>query len=86
MRGFSHVLTNINRHSCGTYDSETDTGGSNGAGMRYEQEGGDPANAGTKVLGVFYCKKLCELSTSETCVKFSIHLESRHILRLLFDS
>lgn len=34
------------RHSSGTYDQETDTGGSNGAGMRYEAEGGDPANAG----------------------------------------
>jgi cytochrome c peroxidase len=34
------------RHSSGTYDAETDTGGSNGAGMRYEAEGGDPANAG----------------------------------------
>lgn len=35
-----------NRHSSGTYDAFTDTGGSNGAGMRYEYEGGDPANAG----------------------------------------
>lgn len=34
------------RHSAGTYDVRTDTGGSNGAGMRYEKEGGDPANAG----------------------------------------
>ncbi|OJJ02599.1 hypothetical protein ASPVEDRAFT_131943 [Aspergillus versicolor CBS 583.65] len=33
-------------HSSGTYDVESDTGGSNGAGMRYEAEGGDPANAG----------------------------------------
>ena len=39
--------TNTNhRHSSGTYDIRTDTGGSNGAGMRYEIEGGDPANAG----------------------------------------
>lgn len=36
----------VDRHSAGTYDAETDTGGSNGAGMRYEAEGGDPANAG----------------------------------------
>lgn len=28
----------------GTYCKETDTGGSNGAGMRYESEGGDPAS------------------------------------------
>jgi cytochrome c peroxidase len=42
----SHVTNNHNRHSAGTYDADTDTGGSNGAGMRYEAEGGDPANAG----------------------------------------
>lgn len=36
----------LHRHSSGTYDAATDTGGSNGAGMRYESEGGDPANAG----------------------------------------
>jgi cytochrome c peroxidase len=42
-----------NRHSAGTYDAETDTGGSNGAGMRYESEGGDPANAGLQHARVF---------------------------------
>lgn len=31
----------------------TDTGGSNGAGMRYEYEGGDPANAGLQHARVF---------------------------------
>ena len=41
------------RHSSGTYDAETDTGGSNGAGMRYEAEGGDPANAGLQHARVF---------------------------------
>jgi len=41
------------RHSAGTYDAETDTGGSNGAGMRYESEGGDPANAGLQHARVF---------------------------------
>ena len=41
------------RHSAGTYDAETDTGGSNGAGMRYEAEGGDPANAGLNHARVF---------------------------------
>ena len=41
------------RHSAGTYDAETDTGGSNGAGMRYEAEGGDPANAGLQHARVF---------------------------------
>ncbi|KAL1957559.1 hypothetical protein VTO42DRAFT_5786 [Malbranchea cinnamomea] len=40
------VLVRLAWHSAGTYDQETDTGGSNGAGMRYEAEGGDPANAG----------------------------------------
>lgn len=37
----------------GTYCKDTDTGGSNGAGMRYEQEGGDPANAGLQHARVF---------------------------------
>ncbi|KAL2821394.1 putative heme-binding peroxidase [Aspergillus cavernicola] len=40
------VFVRLAWHSAGTYDAETDTGGSNGAGMRYEAEGGDPANAG----------------------------------------
>lgn len=30
-------------HASGTYDAKTKTGGSDGAGMRYEAEGGDPA-------------------------------------------
>jgi cytochrome c peroxidase len=47
------LLTLICRHSSGTYDAETDTGGSNGAGMRYEAEGGDPANAGLQHARVF---------------------------------
>ncbi|EZF30693.1 hypothetical protein H109_07148 [Trichophyton interdigitale MR816] len=40
------VFVRLAWHSAGTYDIESDTGGSNGAGMRYEAEGGDPANAG----------------------------------------
>ncbi|KAI0125534.1 peroxiredoxin [Xylariales sp. AK1849] len=40
------VLVRLAWHSAGTYCAETNTGGSNGAGMRYEEEGGDPANAG----------------------------------------
>ncbi|KAK9417235.1 putative Peroxiredoxin [Seiridium unicorne] len=40
------VLVRLAWHSAGTYDAASKTGGSNGAGMRYEQEGGDPANAG----------------------------------------
>lgn len=41
------------RHSAGTYDVASDTGGSNGAGMRYEGEGGDPANAGLEKARAF---------------------------------
>jgi cytochrome c peroxidase len=48
-----HHTNHFNRHSSGTYDAETDTGGSNGAGMRYEAEGGDPANAGLQHARVF---------------------------------
>ena len=40
------VLVRLAWHSAGTYDKESNTGGSNGAGMRYEAEGGDEANAG----------------------------------------
>ncbi|CCU81208.1 cytochrome c peroxidase [Blumeria hordei DH14] len=47
------VLVRLAWHSAGTYDAETDTGGSNGAGMRYESEGGDPANAGLQHARVF---------------------------------
>ncbi|KAG9228265.1 heme peroxidase [Amylocarpus encephaloides] len=47
------VLVRLAWHSAGTYDAETDTGGSNGAGMRYEAEGVDPANAGLQHARVF---------------------------------
>ncbi|KAF3760468.1 heme peroxidase [Cryphonectria parasitica EP155] len=47
------VLVRLAWHSAGTYDAETDTGGSNGAGMRYESEGGDPANAGLQHARLF---------------------------------
>lgn len=47
------VLVRLAWHSAGTYDNDTDTGGSNGAGMRYEAEGGDPANAGLQYARVF---------------------------------
>ncbi|KAF2860642.1 class II peroxidase [Piedraia hortae CBS 480.64] len=47
------VLVRLAWHASGTYDVETDTGGSNGAGMRYEAEGGDPANAGLQHARVF---------------------------------
>ncbi|PGG97170.1 hypothetical protein AJ79_09307 [Helicocarpus griseus UAMH5409] len=47
------VFVRLAWHSAGTYDEETDTGGSNGAGMRYEGEGGDPANAGLEHARTF---------------------------------
>ncbi|KAF5252354.1 hypothetical protein FANTH_2654 [Fusarium anthophilum] len=47
------VLVRLAWHSSGTYDVATDTGGSNGAGMRYEAEGGDPANAGLQNARLF---------------------------------
>ncbi|KAI1374448.1 heme peroxidase [Hypoxylon crocopeplum] len=47
------VLVRLAWHSAGTYDAATRTGGSNGAGMRYEREGGDPANAGLQHARAF---------------------------------
>ncbi|KAH8703081.1 putative cytochrome c peroxidase [Talaromyces proteolyticus] len=47
------VFVRLAWHSAGTYDVASDTGGSNGAGMRYEAEGGDPANAGLQVARAF---------------------------------
>ncbi|RMD43185.1 hypothetical protein DV735_g1943, partial [Chaetothyriales sp. CBS 134920] len=47
------VLVRLAWHSSGTYDTATKTGGSNGAGMRYEKEGGDPANAGLQHARAF---------------------------------
>ncbi|KAI1369762.1 peroxiredoxin [Xylaria arbuscula] len=47
------VLVRLAWHSAGTYDAASDTGGSNGAGMRYEAEGGDPANAGLQHARTF---------------------------------
>ncbi|PLW06952.1 hypothetical protein PCANC_10116 [Puccinia coronata f. sp. avenae] len=47
------ILVRLAWHAAGTYDKETDTGGSDGAGMRYEAEGGDPANAGLQHARVF---------------------------------
>ncbi|KAH8899180.1 putative heme-binding peroxidase [Thozetella sp. PMI_491] len=47
------VLVRLAWHSAGTYDKETDTGGSNGSGMRFEAEAGDPANAGLQHARAF---------------------------------
>jgi cytochrome c peroxidase len=40
-------------HSSGTYDLASNTGGSNGAGMRYETEAADPENAGLMTARAF---------------------------------
>ncbi|KAI0201595.1 peroxiredoxin [Astrocystis sublimbata] len=47
------VIVRLAWHSAGTYDAASGTGGSNGAGMRYEAEGGDPANAGLQHARAF---------------------------------
>ena len=39
----------ISRHASGTYDKATNTGGSNGATMRYALEANDGANAGLDI-------------------------------------
>ncbi|CAG8590201.1 9792_t:CDS:2 [Ambispora gerdemannii] len=46
---YGPVLLRLAWHSSGTYDKETGTGGSNGATMRFAQEGGYGANAGLNV-------------------------------------
>lgn len=40
------VLVRLAWHSSGTYDAKTNTGGSEGAGMRFRKEQNDPANSG----------------------------------------
>mmetsp|Transcript_36975 Transcript_36975/g.66520 ORF Transcript_36975/g.66520 Transcript_36975/m.66520 type:complete len:393 (-) Transcript_36975:93-1271(-) len=40
-------------HSSGTFDAASGTGGSNGAGMRFENEAADPENAGLSVARAF---------------------------------
>lgn len=40
------ILVRLAWHASGTYDAATDTGGSNGATMRYKMEAEDDANAG----------------------------------------
>lgn len=37
-------------HAAGTYDKESNTGGSNGATMRFAPEANDPANAGLSII------------------------------------
>lgn len=45
---YGPVLVRLAWHASGTYDKETNTGGSNGATMRFAPEGGHDANAGLK--------------------------------------
>ena len=47
------VFIRLAWHSSGTYDKASNTGGSNGAGMRYETEAADPENAGLEVARAF---------------------------------
>jgi len=47
------VFIRLAWHSSGTYDQASNTGGSNGAGMRYETEAADPENAGLAVARAF---------------------------------
>jgi len=55
-------------HSSGTYDVATGTGGSNGAGMRFQNEAADPENAGLEVARAFLepvKRKFPEISYSD---------------------
>ena len=47
------VFIRLAWHSSGTYDKASNTGGSNGAGMRYETEAADPENAGLMAARAF---------------------------------
>ena len=47
------VFIRLAWHSSGTYDKVSNTGGSNGAGMRFETEAADPENAGLEVARAF---------------------------------
>ena len=50
---YGPVLLRLGWHSSGTYDKETNTGGSNGATMRFPPEGDHGANAGLKAARDF---------------------------------
>lgn len=43
---FAPLLIRFAWHQCGTYDRESNTGGSNGGTMRFDAEANDPENAG----------------------------------------
>jgi cytochrome c peroxidase len=50
---YGPVLVRLAWHASGTYDAETNTGGSNGATMRFAPEGDHGANAGLKAARDF---------------------------------
>lgn len=50
---YGPVLLRLGWHASGTYDTETKTGGSNGATMRFAPEGDHGANAGLKAARDF---------------------------------
>jgi cytochrome c peroxidase len=50
---YGPVLVRLAWHASGTYDKETGTGGSNGATMRFNPEGGHSANAGLQTAREF---------------------------------
>lgn len=50
---YGPIVLRLAWHSSGTYDKETNTGGSNGATMRFAPEGGHGANNGLKVARDF---------------------------------
>lgn len=50
---YGPVLLRLGWHASGTYDAQTNTGGSNGATMRFAPEGDHGANAGLKAARDF---------------------------------
>eukprot|EP00580_Thalassiosira_gravida_P000497 CAMPEP_0201602950 /NCGR_PEP_ID=MMETSP0492-20130828/3540_1 /ASSEMBLY_ACC=CAM_ASM_000837 /TAXON_ID=420259 /ORGANISM="Thalassiosira gravida, Strain GMp14c1" /LENGTH=393 /DNA_ID=CAMNT_0048066615 /DNA_START=60 /DNA_END=1241 /DNA_ORIENTATION=+ len=62
------VFLRLAWHSSGTYDAASGTGGSNGAGMRFQDEAADPENAGLDVARAFLepvKRKFPEISYSD---------------------
>jgi len=62
------ILIRLAWHSSGTYDATSGTGGSNGAGMRFQTEAADPENAGLSVARAFLepiKKKFPQISYSD---------------------
>jgi hypothetical protein len=70
---YGPVLVRLAWHASGTYDKETGTGGSNGATMRFNPEGGHGANAGLQTAREFLepvkreCFVHCTFSIGPMC-------------------